>query len=365
MFYSFTQAKCKHLFISSSKMKQFLIKVLILVFPIWFVIVGLTVYISAYITPRISGDIGNLAFIPFGHEYNKYLQKHMLKEVFYQTIYPTDSLRNIHTDILSIGDSFSQLGKGGYQNYLCERGLSVINCYRYLYNSPIQYAYNILDENIVDSTNIQYLIVENVERGFEGTFVAFSPEKKEVPSGKLPTDNPSKKVKSVNEWSVARTRDYILYKIGIESPIYNSRLDTDLFSSDEANVLYFYHDDIEAGTTIKKNSEEKIKQVFEELKLKAEEKGITLILLVAVDKYDLYQNHIINNPWPKKTVNEDIERILGKSPNLLLSKHYITPLVEKGEKDVFMFNDTHWSYKASKIVADELYNRIEHFRSSK
>lgn len=346
-------------------MKQFLIKFLILVFPLWFVLVGLTVYISVYITPRISGDIGSLACIPFGHEYNKNLQKHMFKEEFYQTIYPTDCLKNIHTDVLTIGDSFSQLGKGGYQNYLCEMGLSVINTYRFLYNSPIQYAYNILDEDIVDSTNIQYLIVENVERGIEGALLNFDPKKKEVPSGELPTDSPKKQVKSANEWSVARARDYILYKIGMESPIYNTKLDTDLFSSDEPNALYFYHDDIEAGTTIKKDSEENIKQVFEILKHKAEEKGITLILLVAVDKYDLYQNHIINNPWPKKTVNEDIERIIGKSPNLLISKHYITPLVEKGEKDVFMFNDTHWSYKASKVVADELYNRIEYFHSTK
>ena len=283
----------------------------------------------------------------------------MFKEVFYQTIYSTDSLKNIHTDILTIGDSFSQQGKGGYQNYLCKKGLSVINSYRKLYSNPIQYAFNILDENIVDSTNIQYLIVENVERDFEGSILAFYPGKKEVPSMDLPTDSS----KSANEWSVSRTRDFILYKIGIESPIYNSKLDTDLFSSDEANALYFYHDDIEAGPTIKKDSEEKIKQVFEILKHKAEEKGITLILLVAVDKYDLYQNHIINNPWPKKTVNEDIERIIGKSPNLLISKHHITPLVEKGEKDVFMFNDTHWSYKASKVVADELYNRIEYLGS--
>ena len=349
-------------------MKKFLIKLLLMVFPLWLILIGLTVYISIYVAPRISGDIGNLICIPFGHEYDHNLKRNMFNDLLFQTIYQTDSLKIIHTDVLTIGDSFSQpktqLKTGSYQNYLCKKGLSIINCYRYLYNSPIQYAYNILNENIVDSTNTQYLIVENVERGFEGTFVAFSPEKKEVPSGKLPTDNPSKKVKSVNEWSVARVRDYILYQIG-KSPIYNTKLDTDLFSSDEANGLYFYHNDIERGTTIKKGNEEIIKKVFEMLKHKAEEKGITLILLVAVDKYDLYQDHIINNPWPKKTVNEDLQRILGKSPNLLLSKYYLTPLIEKGEKDVFMFNDTHWSYKASKVVADELYNRIEFFRSNK
>jgi hypothetical protein len=41
-----------------------------------------------------------------------------------------------------------------------------------------------------------------------------------------------------------------------------------------------------------------------------------------------------------------------------MSKQYLLPLIEKGEKDVFMFNDSHWSYKASSLVANELVNRI-------
>lgn len=33
-------------------------------------------------------------------------------------------------------------------------------------------------------------------------------------------------------------------------------------------------------------------------------------------------------------------------------------MIEKGEQDVFLFTDTHWSYKASEVVADELYQQI-------
>jgi hypothetical protein len=42
-----------------------------------------------------------------------------------------------------------------------------------------------------------------------------------------------------------------------------------------------------------------------------------------------------------------------------MSKQYLLPLIEKGEKDVFMFNDSHWSYKASALIANELMNRIK------
>ena len=35
-------------------------------------------------------------------------------------------------------------------------------------------------------------------------------------------------------------------------------------------------------------------------------------------------------------------------------KRHLLPLIERGEKDVFMFNDSHWSYKASSLIAHEL-----------
>ena len=80
--------------------------------------------------------------------------------------------------------------------------------------------------------------------------------------------------------------------------------------------------------------------------------------MIAVDKYDLYQKHIVDNPFPVKTVNEDLERILGANKALFLAKPYLQPLVDQGEKDVFLFNDTHWTYKASQVIAEALYDRI-------
>ena len=80
--------------------------------------------------------------------------------------------------------------------------------------------------------------------------------------------------------------------------------------------------------------------------------------MIAVDKDDAYQSFIIDNPYPRKTFCEEIERVIGKTPQLFMSKQYLLPLIEKGEKDVFMFNDSHWSYKASSLVANELVNRI-------
>jgi len=78
-----------------------------------------------------------------------------------------------------------------------------------------------------------------------------------------------------------------------------------------------------------------------------------------VDKYDMYQDHIVDNPYPRKTYNEDAREIFGNTPQVLLCKYLLTPLIEKGEKDVFLFDDSHWSIKASEIVGKELSQRVK------
>jgi len=335
--------------------------------------VGLVFYLSLYVVPNIRGDISRLAFIPFGHEYDDNLEKQMLKDVLYPTIEKTDSLRHLRVQVLNIGDSFSQLGIGSHANYLCHKGLTLANSRRDLYDSPIQYAYNIMDKGIIDSTNIQTLIVEVAERDFERCIESFDVDKTDI----VEEDDPSDGIGSgqddqrwsivgkqePNSWSLSRARDWVMYRIGRGNPIYTVQLDKDYFSSKEPNKLYFYSYDITNGVSLNPKNDEKVVQVFNALCAKAQEKGLYLILLVAVDKYDLYQQHIVDNPYPVKTINEDIERILGQSPHLLLAKHCLLPMVEKGEQDIFRFTDTHWSYKASKVIADSIYQRISEYSS--
>ena len=102
-----------------------------------------------------------------------------------------------------------------------------------------------------------------------------------------------------------------------------------------------------------------MKKTWQSLVDKAAEKGIRLMFVVPVDKYDLYQDHIVNNPYGHKTVNEDIKRIFNDDSRLLITRDCLRPLVEQGEKDVFLFNDTHWSYKAAQAVADEIYRHLQ------
>ena len=82
--------------------------------------------------------------------------------------------------------------------------------------------------------------------------------------------------------------------------------------------------------------------------------------MVPVDKYDLYQGYIINNPYDHpKRINEDVRELLGDIPEVMLCKYTLLPLLESGEKDVFLFDNSHWSYKGSQAVGIELSKRVK------
>lgn len=339
-------------------MKEFLYKLSFTVFPVMLIIIGCMIYLSVYVSPNASGDIGRLGMIPFGHEYNQSLEQNYLKETLFETV-KQENLRDVQTDVLTIGDSFSQQRICGYQNYLAHKNIKVVNCFNNVTENPLQIAYDLLERDIVNHKLTKILIVETGERTIEGRTKCFNPNISRKEQQQPVGVNEPETANNSNDWSVSRARDFILYKIGIENPIYKATLRYDFFTSNEPNVLYYYNKDVESGHCLKSSTATKIREVYKTLQDKARERGVKLFLMVAVDKYDLYQDYIVDNQYPQKTINEDIERVLPNTPELLITKKYLVPLVERGEKDVFMFNDTHWSYKASEVVANEIYCRIK------
>jgi len=339
-------------------MKKFLIKISYTVLPVWLIFVGAVLYVTLYASPRASGDLGALACIPFGHEYDEMIAANAPKDTLFQTITTEEELGTVNVDVLTIGDSFSQQWSGSYQNFLAHSGLIVANCGWRLFSSPLQYTYNILEQGIIDSTRVKTLILETGERLFEVEVSNFSPGRANIP--KAPASQKGKDGgRNANEWSLSRARDMLLHRLGMNSAVYSVCLDQELFSGDEPSTLYFYHDDIGNGTSLAPTTEGKARAVQAALREKAAERGVSLIWLIATDKYDLYQNHIVDNPFPRKTIMEDIHRFLGDSPDLLLTKSILLPMVEQGEKDVYLFNDSHWSYKGTKAVAHELLEMIK------
>ena len=334
-------------------MKKFLIKLSYTVLPVFLLLFGLVAYVTLYISPRTTGDLGHLAYIPFDCQEDAPGE---MEELLFEDVRQTDSLRSVHVDVLTVGDSVSRMGKLGYQNYLAAQGVSVVNCKRELYDNPFQYAYNILDRGLVDSANISVLVVQVGERDLVIRSEEFDVNKVDI--RELGSKSPSNGGGSANDWSLLRARDFLMYRLD-KSPVYKVTLDKDYFNSKEPRSLYFYCADITNGVNIGDASKQKIQEVYQILTRKADERGIALLLMIPVDKYDMYQDHIVDNPYPRKTYIEEAREIFGDTPNVLLCKDLLTPLIEKGEKDVFLFDDSHWSIKAAEIVGKELSKRVK------
>ena len=341
-------------------MKKFLIKLSYTVLPVFLLLFGLTAYLNLYIRPQATGDLGRLAFVMVGEEYGQRIEQNEMKTPLFSKVRETEDMRKIHVNVLTIGDSFSQQEHAGYQNYMPQEGLTVANARRGLYDSPIQYAWNLLDAGVVDSTNIDVMVVEVGERDLAFRIDNFSIDKVEVGEPDTPDDGGEENIYDVSQWSLLRTRDFLMYRYAGRNPVYDVELDRDFFDSREPRKLYFYCADVLNGMTIETSIRPKIKEVFDLLTTKAHELGFALILMVPVDKYDLYQDYIVNNPYDHpKRINEEVRELFGDRPEVMLCKFTLQPLLENGEKDVFLYDNSHWSYKGSQAVGIELSRRVK------
>ena len=125
-------------------------------------------------------------------------------------------------------------------------------------------------------------------------------------------------------------------------------------------MLYFYNDDVKMGLDVTADQQMALVYSYDRLISLAREKGVNLVIVVACDKYDMYQDFIIDNPYPVKTLNEDIERWMAHDlDRFVMAKRALHPLVAQGVKDVYLFNDTHWSPASSRIIAREVINKLK------
>ena len=94
-------------------MKRFIIKTFLMALPI----LGVILYYVMAVEPHRSGDLGKLGYMPFDDSYNSMIEAKALDSVYGIRITDLDSVQGDST-ILTIGDSFSILTRGSYNNYL-------------------------------------------------------------------------------------------------------------------------------------------------------------------------------------------------------------------------------------------------------
>jgi len=332
-------------------MRKFIIKSLFYFVP-FFCVYG----VYRIVDMNTTGDIGRLGKIFFEKNYFQYLEKNYLTDnltidtliISYEKLQIDNASK-----VCTIGDSFSGQRIFGYQNYLAHLlGFKITNILR-KDDNPLNTAIALLNSNIIDNSNCSILILSSADRMviYRLTDIDFEmlykkPLKIDDNQNKKNTDN------SLNDLF-----SFIRLKFDYDNPIFKHSLKQECFTHSRfSKILFNYKSDMYFLNTSKIDIA-KAKENLILLNKKFSEKGIKLIFLIAADKYDVYRPFMEDNSLPIDTITDSLSNI----PDVVVinTKPMLQEMVQNGEKDVYMVNDTHWSYKASEAVARELAHAID------
>jgi len=335
-------------------MKRFLLKLSYTVLPLWIAVVGWYLYYYTVHIHGITGDLGSLAQMYVGPKYRQRMLSSAPDSLCYRNLSCADSVRQLRHCVLALGDSYSQYESPGYLNALARRGVKLASLSSpsdMTVLNPVQKAWELLELGYIDSTVT--LLLECVERSLLYRLDNLKPSVSAVSES---SDPPSKPM----EWTLIRPIDCFGKAIGLRSStVYHVKLDGAYFSHHRmSSDLYFYCDDVRSEMSVDttlayhRSALNNLRRLY----AKAEERHVKLIVLVPPDKYDLYQKYISDNPYPPKTVNEDLRRLFPDSTRLVLCKEILLPYVNQGEQDIYYLEDSHWSFYGADLVARSILN---------
>jgi len=274
--------------------------------------------------------------------------------------------KNQKIDIITIGDSFSKGGGGGknsfYQDYIATYNNKNVLNIKFedfdlnpeLHNN-FHLVFMLLNAGYFDKIKPKYLIYQSVERHCIERMDIDVDQNLKLPKTSSHAEEGEpfpKNLPFVNIANLKYLTNSILYNFSdnaFGSQIYMKKLDKPLFSSKYPTTLLFYYKDLDR---IANSTDERVKKTNDNLNLlsaKLKEKGIKLYFMPTVDKYDLYSPYIIRNTHPQSVFFEKL-RPLKKDYEFIDTKEILSKELEKGTKDVFYSDDTHWSYKASEAI---------------
>lgn len=350
-------------------MKRFILKSFIFLLPFTLVFCFSELFFTSN-----KGDLIRIGYVADINNYNSHnvFNKEDIGSIDFTRLSGLDLKQNHKFKTLIIGDSYSTLEKKGYPNYLAKGGVnSVLYFDNFLTKpNPIESVYSILNGDLLDKVKIDYLIFESVEREFvnraldvetNNSFkidsIGIIKDKHEKNELKLESEEEkffSNRMFLFSYYNIA----YLFDDNAFKSETYKVKTTKSLFSNNK-NELLFFHNDLrflKINSDIKNVS--KVNDVMNDLSKKLNEKGIKLIVIPGPDKYDAYYDYILNKSSYKKPLFFDHLNSMKKDYLYINSKKIIDQLV-KSKKDVYYYDDTHWSPWATKSIAKEINNIIK------
>lgn len=348
-------------------MKKFVWRVLLFLIPILFAFLYTELLFSTE-----KGDLLKVGYIADRYDYdkNKLFKEEFHRKKFFTSILELNLNKKNKYKILVIGDSFSGQGNFGYTNYLAELNPdSLLYFDRELHDNPIQTLFDIANGDILDSLDLQYIVLQTVEREIPNRYIV--DKSKAITIDSLSITNDSRKSlvgKSSNQLDKLfsdRMLRFILMNLGyifndnaFFSDTYIVKTKDTLFSVNNNNLLFYFVDLKSLNSNSNHKILEEVNNQFNILSAKLTKRGIKLIVLISPDKYGVYYDEIIGK---EKYPEPQFFDLFAKFP-----KHYLfvnsKELLEKAihqKTDIYFYDDTHWSPLASKIIAKEINKQIE------
>ena len=336
-------------------MKKFLINIFIFSTP-FIIAFGIT---KQYYT-QSGGDLNRIGKIPFKINYRDIFKKELAHPIKY-TILNSFENKKYTADILIIGDSFSANTNYGYQNYLSET-FSIINIKLLNQQNPFATLEKLIQSPTINQLDISYILLEIAERFFTKNINAPTHIKNidlnKKPNKKIqpPIQKYEFKLTNIIKFPILST----LYKFNNKawiSPAIKLHLSKPCFSSRKTDLIILKED----ISSIKNNTPSRVQAANKRLNILAKilaKKHIKLVVLPATDKYDAYSPFILNNPYPSNPFFNKL-KLLQTDYILINSKHHLQQAINQNQLDVYWADDTHWSPKGSKIIANAIKIKLK------
>ena len=349
-------------------MKKFIYKSSLFVVPFVFLH-----FLNSFYYLQNEGDLTRLGYL-----YNNSLPKSDISKQFnLNKHYTLVSEINLNTktkfDVLTIGDSFSEQDSLGYKNFLAKDGTSILHVDRFLAENPIQKIIELINGDFFDSVQTNYVVLQSVERSFVqrcqkidyskslyldsiknkiSKHVHKTPEKHELnffsdANLKIPLTNIqynfSYKPRNSKTYKVTTNKDNLFTK----------KLNNVLFYEDDINNMTFKNDSLKIVNS--NNTLNKINNLLSK-------KNIKLIVLISPDKYDLYYPYIKEKANFKKPLFFKYYNNLSKEYSSIDSFEILASFIAN-HKDVYYYDDTHWSPIGASVIAIEVNKTINEIKA--
>lgn len=280
-------------------------------------------------------------------------------------------------DVMTLGDSFSNGQDGSsYQDYLLNQyGITSINV-SFSQANGLESLYMLISSGLIDELKPRLVILESVER-----YVQSNLGRTEVAQTNLPRDKVMQKLPAAHasqastvarissglippvfvQWNTnffSNKLRYMLNPEKLSSSIYAANLDREFFTNPGyEDKLFFYYEDL--NYLQEPLNAEMVNHNLNNAARLLNAKGITLIFFAAADKYDLYSPYILDKKGrPENTSFQKMRDVQGKEYIYVDTMTILREALERGEKDVYWLDDSHWSHKGIKIFCDELVKYI-------